>query len=114
MLRRKGFRAGLVGLFALAACALTSAPVDADDYGACAKFDNPLAYNACLAQQGPLAHGSKAAAPPRGDAAAHGSWTAHRRVGQTYLPPHARRGRMVLELTVGPPSAAARSQNRSR
>ena len=43
-----------VAILALCAAALTHA-ARADDDPACAKFEDPLAYNACLASHGPKA-----------------------------------------------------------
>jgi hypothetical protein len=131
MLRRTRFRAGLLGLSAVAACAaLTGASAKADDYAACAKYDNPLAYNACLAQQGPAAHGSRASTPPRAavgahgswssgahgswSAGAHGSWTAGGSGGQALIPQRARKGRMVIELPVNPTPSSASVRRHSR
>jgi hypothetical protein len=114
MLRRTRFRASLLGLCALAAYGFTIAPTNADDYPACAKYDSPLAYNACLAQQGPVARGSKATSPPPGEGAGRSPWAAHRRFGQTFVSPRGRSGRMTLELTVSPSAPGVRTHNRSR
>ena len=54
----------------------------------CAKYEDPLAYNACLARQGPQAHGAK----PARDAGGHGAIPARRG-------PH---GRERMEFTVTP------------
>ena len=45
--------------FAIVAALLLAGPARGEG-GACAKYEDPLAYNACLAQQGPQAHGAKA------------------------------------------------------
>jgi hypothetical protein len=46
---------------------LVFSPAAAEDNPACAKFQDPLAYNACLARQGPAAR----AAPMRGTPSLH-------------------------------------------
>lgn len=43
---------------------LAAAPAAAE--GPCAKFDDPLAYNACLARQGPAARAVHVGAAPAG------------------------------------------------
>jgi hypothetical protein len=45
---------------------LAASPAAAQDNPACAKFADPLAYNACLARQGPAARPAQMrGAPPR-------------------------------------------------
>jgi hypothetical protein len=56
-------------LAAALAVALSSA-VRAEDDPACAKFEDPMAYNACLASHGPRA-GAVVAVPDGGGAASH-------------------------------------------
>ena len=95
--------AGVSGFAALAAT-----PARADDYAACAKFDNPLAYNQCLAAQGPVAHGTRASAPPpEGEDGPRGAWAAHGHGGQSMQAARGRNGRMVLEFSIGAASAGA-------
>ena len=114
MVRRAGHPAGFTislanigGLAVLAA--LAGAPARADDYAACAKFDNPLAYNQCLAAQGPVAHGTRVSAPPPEgeDGPPRGAWAAHGRGGQSVQASRGRNGRMVLEFSIGAASAGA-------
>ncbi|RBP07399.1 hypothetical protein DFR50_12744 [Roseiarcus fermentans] len=54
-----------VAFLALWAC--LTGPARADDDPACAKFEEPLAYNACLASRGPKANavGKASGAPVR-------------------------------------------------
>jgi hypothetical protein len=78
----------------------------ADDYPECAKIENPLAYNQCLANHGPAAHATKAIAPPPGeDAPKGGAWRAagppRGRAGSTMQISRTHNGRMVLEFTIG-------------
>jgi hypothetical protein len=95
--------AGLVVLVAL-----TGAPSRAEDYAACAKFENPLAYNQCLAAHGPPAHGTRAIAPPpEGEDRPWGARAAHGHGGETLQASRARNGRMVLEFSIGPASAGS-------
>ena len=58
----------------LIAAALTfiasGAPAPAEDNPACAKFQEPLEYNACLARQGPRAGATLAVPEPAGACAA--------------------------------------------
>jgi hypothetical protein len=54
----------------------------------CAKYEEPLAYNACLARQGPEAHGAR----PTRDAGGRGTVAAKRG-------PH---GRERMEFTITP------------
>jgi hypothetical protein len=113
MVRRTGHSAGFTiafaGISGLAVfAALAAAPARADDYAACAKFDNPLAYNQCLAAQGPVAHGTRATAPPpEGEDRPRGAWAAHGRGGQSIQASRGRNGRMVLEFSIGAASAGA-------
>jgi hypothetical protein len=88
---------------------LAAAPAGAEDNAACAKIENPLAYNACLAKQGPEWHGTRGiATPPDADAPkGAGGWAGPGRVGSSLHFAHGRHGRMVVEFTVGGASAAA-------
>jgi hypothetical protein len=67
------------------AAAMPAGPARAD---ACAKYEEPLAYNACLARQGPQAHGAIATRDAGGPA----------RVA-TKRGPH---GRERMEFTITP------------
>ena len=71
----------LLGLFAAVA------PAAAED--ACAKFNEPLAYNACLAHQGPAARAVHVGKAPVG----------HRVSGRIVVAP--RRGRASMVFSVG-------------
>jgi hypothetical protein len=75
-----------IGLGAL----LVGAPARAEDNPACAKFEEPLAFNACLAKFGPRAHESKAIAAEAGG----------RRSARGGEISRARRGRVRLEFDV--------------
>jgi len=74
-----------IGLGAL----LIGAPARAADNGSCAKYQEPLAYNACLARHGPHAGATRAIAAPDDDLGAPR--------------PYARKGRerMRMEFDVG-------------
>jgi hypothetical protein len=54
--------------FAIFAFAVVVAglPARAQDNPACARFEEPLAYNACLARQGPTARATRGIPEPRG------------------------------------------------
>jgi hypothetical protein len=68
----------------------------ADTYPDCAKFDDPLAYNRCLASHGPVAGHARAIAPP-------GEGDEGMRAAQSSSPFHrARNGRMSMTITVEP------------
>jgi hypothetical protein len=88
---REGSRRTVVVAVTLA---LIGSGARAQGPAACAKFDDPLAYNACLARGGPPAHATRAITPAQ-DAAPG----AHARSAMRVA--HGRRGRMVLELSVG-------------
>ncbi len=66
----------------------------ASDNPACAKFEDPLAYNACLAKLGPQAHATQAAPEPAGEASgpqrAHGGGEITRR----------KNGRVHMEFSI--------------
>jgi hypothetical protein len=74
-----------------------AAPAAAQDNPACAKFDEPLAYNNCLARLGPQAHAVQGGPEP-------GEGGARDRVHQRLWPQAARRvhGRMRMEFNVTP------------
>jgi hypothetical protein len=88
---------------------LAAAPTGAEDYAACAKIENPLAYNACLAKQGPPAHATVGEAiPPDADAPkGAGGWTGPGRAQSSLHFARGRHGRMIVEFTVGGAPAAA-------
>ena len=48
------------------ALSLIAAPAVAQAPSACMKFEEPLAYNACLARQGPKAAATRSGREPRG------------------------------------------------
>jgi hypothetical protein len=91
----------------------------ADDYPECAKIDNPLAYNQCLANHGPAAHATRGIAPPPAGAdGPKGGWRASAptqgRTESTMQMSRTHGGRMVLEFNVGGPSAGARKHKETR
>ena len=102
--------------FGLAAfVALTRSPASAEDYPECAKFDNPLAYNQCLAAHGPAAHGTKAIAPPPAGEDGRPSGSAmHGHGGSSMQVSRARNGRMVLEFSIGAAPAATHKHKEMR
>ena len=101
---------GVAALFAMA-----GAPARADDYAACAIFDNPLAYNECLAAHGPVAHGTRAITPPaEGADSPRGAWAAHGQGGQSMQAARGRNGRMVLEFSIGAASPGAHRQRKTQ
>jgi hypothetical protein len=110
MMRQTAHATGFVRLSGLIALlALTGGPARAENYAACAKFDNPLAYNQCLAAQGPVAHGTRAISPPpNSEDGPRGAMAARGREGQSMQISRGRHGRMVLELSVGGAAAGAR------
>ncbi len=57
---------------ALLALLLWGVAARAEDNPACARFEAPLAYNACLARQGPAARATRALPAPRGETARPG------------------------------------------
>jgi hypothetical protein len=84
-------------LFAVALILVSGGgPAEAQDNPACAKFETPLEYNACLARQGPRA-GATLAAPEPAPAA-----RAPRGVRSMRAFPRARptRGRVRMEFTI--------------
>jgi hypothetical protein len=72
---------------------LVFSPAAAEDNPACAKFEDPLAYNACLARQGPIAR----AAPMRAAPGLHAP--GRRAAGRIVATRGRKRGEMVF--TVG-------------
>ena len=90
-------RAAVLALGAL----FIAEPAFAQDNPACVKFQEPLAYNACLARQGPPAratHGTPEVS--RGGRVEHG-----RRRDRAYgvaVPRRGHNGRMRLEFNVEP------------
>ena len=105
--------AGACGLVVFAP--LSATPASADDYAACAKFDNPLAYNECLAAHGPAAHETRASAPPpEGEDGPRAGWAAHGRGGQAMQASRGRNGRMVLEFSIGAASPGAHKSRKTQ
>jgi hypothetical protein len=78
---------------------LAGAPAYGQDDPACAQYDEPLAYNACLAKSGPHAPATKGVAAPPDDAGAPRAYPSRRNYGR-WTPP-GRRGRMRVEFDVG-------------
>ena len=70
------------------------AQAQAEDNPACAKFEDPLAYNACLAKLGPQAHGARAAPEPVGEAGG-----AHRVHGGGVIT-RGKNGRVHMEFSI--------------
>jgi hypothetical protein len=92
-------------------------PGRADDYPACAKIENPLAYNQCLANQGPPAHGTRSIAPPPDADAPKGAWRAPAaagRTGSTIQVSRARNGRMIVEFSMGGGSAGSHKRKETQ
>jgi hypothetical protein len=80
------------------------APVWADDNPACAKFENPLEYNACLARLGPRAGATLAVPEPTGPERAVRAAPAARGVRSmhAFAAPPRTKGRVRMEFTVTP------------
>jgi len=77
---------------------LAFSPAAAQDNPLCAKFEDPLAYNACLARQGPAARAAQMrAAPSRVAPSLHAPW--RRAAGRIVARSGHKRGEMVF--TVG-------------
>ena len=78
------------------------APVWADDNPACAKFENPLEYNACLARLGPRAGATLAvpesAGPVRAVRAAPPARSVHSM--HAFAAPPRTKGRVRMEFTI--------------
>jgi hypothetical protein len=84
-------------LFAAAVILLSGGgPAEAEDNPACARFENPLEYNACLAKQGPRAGATLAVPEPGGAAPAPRSVRPIPNFGRA----RRTRGRMRMEFTV--------------
>jgi hypothetical protein len=81
------------------AALLSGAPALADN-PACAKFQEPLAYNACLARFGPPAHETRAIPEPRGEAEGRPAAVGRQRVRRGFAMGRGRGGRMRLEFNV--------------
>jgi len=80
---------------------LLATPGAAVAQDACARFEEPLAYNQCLATQGPKAHATPAIdVPVSSGAAANGARRG--RVHTQLQVVHRRNGRMFAQFTVGP------------
>lgn len=97
--------ATLVAFFLCGVAAVPGKAALAEDYPACAKIENPLAYNQCLANQGPPAHATRGIAPPPDADAPKGAWQAgpagHGHVGSTIQVSRTHNGRMVIEFSMG-------------
>jgi len=95
-----------IGVALIGIALLAAAPARAED--PCAKFQEPLAYNACLAKQGPEWHGTRGiATPPDADAPkGAGGWTGPGRARSALRFGRGRHGRMVVEFEVGGAPAA--------
>ena len=83
---------------------LFGAPASAQDNPACAKFQEPLAYNDCLARLGPRARGTRAIPEPQGESEGPRG-AAGPRVGGGLVIGHDKRGRVHAEFDVTQPSA---------
>lgn len=108
--------ASLAG-FAFGFAVLAPQPGRADDYPACAKIENPLAYNQCLANQGPPAHATRSIAPPPGADSPHGAWqapAARGRAGSTMQISRTRNGRMVVEFSMGGATSGSHKRKETR
>jgi hypothetical protein len=112
----RGIHARLAG-FVFGLVVLAPPPGRAEDYPACAKIENPLAYNQCLANQGPPAHGTRSIAPPPDADAPKGAWRAPAapgRTGATIQVSRTRSGRMVMEFSIGGPAAGSHKRKETR
>jgi hypothetical protein len=80
------------------------APAWADDNPACAKFENPLEYNACLARLGPRAGATLAVPESAGAAPAvrAASGTRGVRSMHAFATPPRTKGRVRMEFTITP------------
>jgi hypothetical protein len=106
-------RLGLgIGAALLGATLLAGAPARAED--PCAKFEAPLAYNACLAKQGPEWHGTHGAPMPADVDAPKGAggWTGPGRAQSGLRFARGRHGRMVVEFAIGGTPAGAKRKVR--
>jgi len=87
-------------LFASALVLVSSAAsVHAEDNPACAKFENPLEYNACLARQGPRAGATLAVPEPTGGRAPAARGV---RSMRAFAGARRTRGRVRMEFTIKP------------
>ena len=77
-------------------------PAGAEDNPACAKFENPLEYNACLAKQGPRAGATLAVPEPVGAVQAPRGRLAPRGVRpiRSYAGARRSHGRIRMEFTI--------------
>ena len=82
----------------------TGAPAQAEDNPACAKFENPLEYNACLAKLGPRAGPTLAVPEPAGPVRAVRAAPPARGVHSmhAFAAPRRSNGRVRMEFTVTP------------
>ena len=89
-------------LLLAAAVAVLPGLAEAEDDPACARFEEPLAYNACLASHGPKANGVATRfgeAAPRAAREAEGRWVARGRVPAAARADR-RHGRVHMEFRV--------------
>jgi hypothetical protein len=91
-------------LFAALVLISTGAPARAEDNPACAKFENPLEYNACLAKLGPKAGSTLAVPEPAGPGRAMRAAPPARGVHSmhAFAAPRRSNGRVRMEFTVTP------------
>lgn len=91
-------RQAFILAFSLAAV-LVGAPARATDNPACAKYEEPLAYNACLARFGPPAPGIRGAPATEGEGEPPRAYI-HRSAHSSFEGSRTGRGRMRMEFDV--------------
>jgi hypothetical protein len=91
-------------LFAAIVLVSSAAPAPAEDNPACAKFENPLEYNACLAKLGPRAGPTLAVPEPAGPVRPVRAAPPVRGVHSmhAFAAPRRSNGRVRMEFTVTP------------
>ena len=91
-------------LFAALVLVSSAAAAPAEDNPACAKFENPLEYNACLAKLGPRAGPTLAVTEPAGAAPTVRAAPATRGVRSmhAFAAPPRTKGRVRMEFTITP------------
>ena len=91
-------------LFAAIVLVSSAAAAPAEDNPACAKFENPLEYNACLAKLGPRAGATLAVPEPAGPVRAMRAAPPARGVHSmhAFAAPRRSNGRVRMEFTVTP------------
>lgn len=85
--------------FACAIAACAALPARAQDNPACARYEDALAYNACLAKLGPQAHASRAASEGLSGLQ---TTRVHGRVHSVFAVARQPNGRMRAVFDVGP------------